>query len=288
MFLLISLVSPNTFLTKFSCYFWLLFLLLPVVNMASASSFTTTNPSPQALADRIIARATLDNIDLSILPFHQEALQSITQLRIDAASAPVPDFTHATRIDTHTHPIPDWFRTLELSAAGRETPSWNASTHLAFMAEHGIKRSVLSVSTPQANAFAAPSKFEPDAEVRRSKTVALARLLNEFVAEVCRVWPGRFSWLAVTALPYVEESVREVEYALGELGAVGVSVLTNAEGAYPGDVAFGGLWEYLEERARKGDGREVVFIHPTDPVIALEDGRLISSRPCEFEYCLLY
>ena len=260
----------------------MLFLLLPVVNMASASSFTTTNPSPQALTDRIIARATLDNIDLSILPFHQEALQSITQIRIDAASAPVPDFTHATRIDTHTHPIPDWFRTLELSAAGRETPSWNASAHLAFMAEHGIKRSVLSVSTPQANAFAAPSKFEPDAEVRRQKTVALARLLNEFVAEVCRVWPGRFSWLAVTALPYVEESVREMEYALGELGAVGVSVLTNAEGVYPGDVAFGGLWEYLEERARKGDGREVVFIHPTDPVIALEDGRLISSRPCEF------
>jgi hypothetical protein len=47
-------------------------------------------------------------------------------------------------------------------------------------------------------------------------------------------------------------------------------------------------WEYLEERAREGDGREVVFIHPTDPVIALEDGRLISSRPCEFECCLLY
>jgi hypothetical protein len=75
---------------------------------------------------------------------------------------------------------------------------------------------------------------------------------------------------------------------LGELGAVGVSVLTNAEGVYPGDVSFRGLWEYLEERAREGDGREVVFIHPTDPVIALEDGRLISSRPCELECCLLY
>jgi hypothetical protein len=288
MFLLISLVSPNTFLTKFSCYLWLLFLLLPVVNMASALSLTTTKPSPQALTDRIIARANLDNIDLSVLSFYQEALQSITQLRTDAASAPVPDFTKATRIDTHTHPIPDWFRTLELSAAGRKTPSWNASAHLAFMAEHGIKRSVLSVSTPQANAFAAPSKFESNAELRRSNTVALARLLNEFVAEVCRVWPERFSWLAVTALPYVEESVREVEYALGELGAVGVSVLTNAEGVYPGDVSFRGLWEYLEERAREGDGREVVFIHPTDPVIALEDGRLISSRPCELECCLLY
>lgn len=248
--------------------------------MASASSITTTS-NPQALTDRILARAANDNIDITVLPFHQEALQSITQLRIDAASIRSPDFTHASRIDTHTHPIPAWFRTLELSAAGRPTPSWDVPAHLRFMADHGIKRSVLSVSTPQANAFATPAKFEADADLRKKKTVALARLLNEFVAEVCRVWPERFSWLAVTALPYVEESVREVEYALVELGAVGVSVLTNAEGVYPGDVAFGGLWEYLEDRARNGDGREVVFIHPTDPVIALEDGRLVSSRPCK-------
>lgn len=255
-------------------------LLSYFVNMATAS----TSSSPEALIDRITANAIRDNIEITVLPFHQEALHSIAQFRIDAATNPFLDFSNASRIDTHTHPIPDWFRALELSAAGRETPSWTASAHLHFMAEHGIKRSVLSVSTPQANAFASPSKSEGDAEVRRKKTIALARLLNEFVAEVCRIWPERFSWLAVTALPYVEESVREVEYALGELGAVGISVLTNAEGVYPGDIAFERLWDYLEERAKKADGREIVFIHPTDPVIALEDGRLVSSRPCRLEH----
>ncbi len=241
----------------------------------------STTPSPQALLTRITANAARDNIDLTVLPFHHEALTSITQLRASTANASLPDFSNATRIDTHTHPIPDWFRALEPSAAGRETPSWTAHAHLDFMAEYGVKRSILSVSTPQANAFAAPSRFEVDAELRRKKTIALARLLNEYVAEVCRVWPERFSWLAVTALPYVRESVVEVRYALEELGAAGISVLTNSEGVYPGDTAFQGLWAYLEERAWQGDGREIVFIHPTDPVIVLEDGQLLSSRPCK-------
>lgn len=235
----------------------------------------------QPLLDRINANAARDNIDFTVLPFFQEALSSITSIAQDATSIALPNFTNATSIDTHTHPIPDWFRTLELSAAGRETPSWTSLAHLQFMADHGIKRSILSVSTPQANAFASPSKFESNAEMRKMKTIALARLLNEYVAEVCRVWPERFSWLAITALPYVEESVREVEYALEELGAVGISVLTNAEGLYPGDAAFGELWKWLEDRAQKTDGRSIIFIHPTDPVIKLEDGKLISSRPCE-------
>ena len=252
-----------------------------LLRLLAIMATTTASPSSHDLIQRILTNAARDNIDLAVLPFHKEALGSIAALREDAPIIPLPDFTTATKIDTHTHPIPSWFRALELSAAGRETPSWNVSSHLSFMAERGIKRSILSVSTPQANAFASPGKFEPDAKLRREKTVALARLLNEYVAEVCRVWPERFSWMGVTALPYVVESVREVEYALG-MGACGVSVLTNAEGVYPGDAAFALLWEFLEDRARaKGDeGREVVFIHPTDPVIKLEDGRLVSSRPC--------
>lgn len=135
------------------------------------------------------------------------------------------------------------------------------------MAEHFIKRSILCISTPQANAFAGD----------RKKTVALARLLNEFSAELVRIFPERFSWLAITALPYVDESVREVKYALEELGAIGVGVLTNHEGLYPGDEAFDPLWEYLQKKRTE---REVVFIHPTDPVLRLDDGTLINSKPC--------
>ncbi|KAF1913500.1 hypothetical protein BDU57DRAFT_531429 [Ampelomyces quisqualis] len=142
------------------------------------------------------------------------------------------------------------------------------------MATRGIRQSILSISTPQGNAF----QSEPDASLRRDKSVALARLLNEYVAQVVRVWPERFRFLGVVPLPWVGEAVREARYVLGEgMGAVGIGVLTNHEGVYVGDERFDGLWEVLGER-----GREVVFVHPTEPVIRLEDGRLVGSRPCKF------
>jgi predicted TIM-barrel fold metal-dependent hydrolase len=224
--------------------------------------------------ERIKANAVRDNIDLSVLPFLQDALADISSLSANRSDSQLPSFSNATRIDTHTHPVPSWFRKLQPLSAGRETPSWDPLSHLQFMNQHSIAHSILCVSTPQANAF-------PD---DKSKTTALARLLNEFSAELVRVFPERFSWMAVTPLPYVEDAVSEVRYALEDLGAVGVGVLTNHEGLYPGEESFDPLWEYLQKRAEKGDGREIVFIHPHDPVIRLEDGRLISSKPCKLPY----
>lgn len=237
------------------------FLALVTSTMASVSSFK----------DRIKENALRDNIDLSVLPFLEEALADISSLSINCNQSQLPSFKNATRIDTHTHPVPSWFRSLQPLSAGRETPSWDPLSHLKFMDEHDIAHSVLCVSTPQANAF-------PD---DRAKTIALARLLNEFSAELVKVYPQRFSWLAVTPLPYVQEALAEVRYALEELGAVGVGVLTNHEGLYPGEESFDPVWEYLQDRAVKSDGKEIVFIHPHDPVIRLEDGRLVSSKPCK-------
>ncbi|KAF2034532.1 amidohydrolase 2 [Setomelanomma holmii] len=234
------------------------------------------NPAPD-LISKIHTNAARDSIILSSLPFLDEALSSISNL----SATPLPnnlaqDFENATRIDTHTHPIPAWFRALEPNAAGRATPEWSVAAHLEFMATQGIKRSVLSVSTPQANAFLDVTGKGG----RKEKTIALARILNEFVGEVCRLWPERFSWLAILPLPYVDEAVVEARYALEELGAVGVAVLTNHEAVYPGDEAIDGLWKYLQSRAEKStEGRGVVFIHPTEPVISLDDGRFVNSRP---------
>ncbi|KAF2642963.1 hypothetical protein P280DRAFT_538815 [Massarina eburnea CBS 473.64] len=232
----------------------------------SSTTTTTTEPTHES---RITSRAKRDNIDLTTLPFLSQALSSIATLSTTLQH--LPPFHNASRIDTHTHPIPAWFRTLQPLAAGRATPSWDPISHLEFMAAHSIAHSVLCFSTPQANAF--PGDKE--------KTVALARLLNEFCAELGRVCPGRFSWLAVLPLPYAEEAAREVAYALDVLGAVGVGVLSNHEGWYPGDDRFVPVWEALQKRG----GREVVFIHPTDPVLRLEGGALVDSKPCKSFCC---
>jgi hypothetical protein len=243
-------------------------LLPPIIlipsNMANQSS------------TRIQSNAARDSIDLTTLPFYSEALDSITALSTTPTNPSSLDFTTATKIDTHTHPIPAWYHALEPLAAGRATPTWNVSSHLEFMSSRGIARSILSVSTPQGNVFL---HDDMDTNVRRKKTVALARLLNEYVGEVARLFPQRFSFLAVVPLPYADEAITEARYALEELGTIGIAVLTNHEGMYPGDTAFDPLWTYLNSRE---GGKEVVFIHPTEPVIKLEDGRFVDSRPCKF------
>ncbi|KAH7079333.1 hypothetical protein BKA63DRAFT_508185 [Paraphoma chrysanthemicola] len=234
--------------------------------------------STSDLISKIHSNAARDNITLSSLPFLSEALFSISTLS-STSSSPNLTFSTATRIDTHTHPIPPWFQRLEPLAAGRATPDWNISAHLDFMSTHAITRSILSISTPQANAFLNIT----DVADRRETTLALARILNEYVAHVCRLFPARFSFLAILPLPYSDAAVVEARYALEELGAVGVAVLTNHEGMYPGDEAFDPVWEYLQQRSGEegedGEEREVVFIHPTEPVIKLDDGRIVISRP---------
>ncbi|KAF2731014.1 amidohydrolase 2 [Polyplosphaeria fusca] len=220
--------------------------------------------SEPACITRIKANAARDSIDLTTLPFLPSALSSISSLSPTPPNLPPFPSSH-TRIDTHTHPIPPWFHALEPSAAGRPTPTWTPTSHLTFMSTHSISRSILCPSTPQANAF---PRDKP-------KTLALARLLNEYCAELVRVYPDRFSFLAVAPLPWVEESVGELRYALGELGAVGVGVLTNHEGVYVGDERFWPVWRYLEGR---GSESEVVFVHPTEPVLEV-DGKLVRAKP---------
>lgn len=147
------------------------------------------------------------------------------------------------------------------------------------MDQYQIVHSVLCVSTPQANAFLT----ETDEESRKKKTLALARLLNCFTAELCRVYPERFSWMAIMPLPHVQESITELKRMFSMKGQepIGVGVLTNHEGLYPGDATFNPLWAFLQKRADEEGRREVIFVHPTEPIIKLDDGRLINSRPCK-------
>jgi hypothetical protein len=62
-----------------------------------------------------------------------------------------------------------------------------------------------------------------------------------------------------------------------------VGVLTNHEGWYVGDVRFDALWGEVERWAgEERDRRGVVFVHPTEPVVRLGEGRIAVSRPCKF------
>ncbi|MEV4341391.1 amidohydrolase family protein [Streptomyces sp. NPDC049590] len=100
--------------------------------------------------------------------------------------------------------------------------AWSPEEHLAFMDDDQVATSVLSLT--------APSVVGWQGQERRG----VARRVNEYVAELVTRHPDRFGNFATVPVPDVEGAVAEAEYALDELGADGVVLLSNCEGVYLG------------------------------------------------------
>ncbi|WP_406140076.1 amidohydrolase family protein [Streptomyces sp. NBC_01089] len=154
------------------------------------------------------------------------------------------------RVDVHRHLAPPFWK----EAAAAIDPhianiaTWSETDALRAMDTTGVRVSMLSLTSPGA-LFGDP----------RAAT-ALARAVNEYGAEAVTQRPDRFGLLACLPLLDPQAAVAEAEYALDELGADGVAVLSNAGGRYLGDTAFRPLWEALDRRGA------VVHVHPTSPV----------------------
>ena len=126
-------------------------------------------------------------------------------------------------------------------------PRWDADEHLRVMDRHGIRTSVLSLSSPGTH-------FGDDEAAR-----LLSREVNEHAAGIRQLHPGRFGHLACLPLPDVAGSLVELAHCLDVLGSDGVAVMTNTHGVYLGDPRYEPLWSELDRR------RAVVFVHPTSP-----------------------
>jgi 6-methylsalicylate decarboxylase len=159
--------------------------------------------------------------------------------------------TAVSKIDVHAHYLPADYREALIANGHAEPdgfpvlPQWSAEAHLAMMDRVGIATSMLSLSTPGV-------AFGED-------PAAWARRVNEAGARTVRDHPGRFGLLASLPLPDVEAARAELAYALDDLAADGVVLLTNADGVYVGDERFDPLFADLDRR------RAVVFLHPTSP-----------------------
>jgi len=154
-------------------------------------------------------------------------------------------------IDVHHHILPPDYvaqvgdaRIGPLTVSGR-TPEWTAERSLEAMERNGIANVVTSISTP--GVF-----FGDGAEAR-----ALARLSNDYAAGLRREHPRQFGFFAILPLPEVDGSLAEIEYALDQLKADGVGLMTNYGGRYPGEPAFAPVFDELNRR------KAVVYFHPT-------------------------
>lgn len=155
------------------------------------------------------------------------------------------------RIDTHHHFVPPaYLAEVGADAIGRtlisgRAPEWTPQHSVDAMDRHGIATAIVSISAP---GFACDDGKRND----------LCRQCNDYAATMRGDFPGRFGSFAALPLPDIDGSLREIERALGPLGAEGIGLLTNYGGRYLGEPMFEPVFTELNRR------RAVVYVHPTE------------------------
>lgn len=157
------------------------------------------------------------------------------------------------RIDTHLHIIPqpylDMLAKFGVTAAGgMQFPKWDEQGMLEVMDTFQIKTAITSISSP--------GVYFGDTAL----AVTLARICNDFSAELMAKHPKRLGAFATLPLPDIEQSLKEIDYAFDTLKLDGVVLLSNYKEHYLGHPDFQPVFDALNKR------RAVVFIHPTDPI----------------------
>jgi 6-methylsalicylate decarboxylase len=159
-------------------------------------------------------------------------------------------------IDVHHHLLPPHYAA-EIDAAGYgevagvERPDWSPEISLGVMDRNGIDVAITSISAPGVH-------LGDDAKAR-----SLARRCNETSAQLVVDHPTRFGSFACLPLPDLDGALVEAAYALDELGADGLVLLSShSDGSYLGDPRFDELLAELDRR------RTTVFVHPAIPTIA--------------------
>jgi aminocarboxymuconate-semialdehyde decarboxylase len=118
---------------------------------------------------------------------------------------------------------------------------------LSEMDRKGIDMRVLSLSTPNIYDWHGPAQ------------VAMARHVNDALAELCAAHPTRFAGLASLPLDDTPASIVEMERAIDTLGMKGVMIGSNIDGHALNERRFDPLWARINER------RLPVFEHPMFP-----------------------
>ena len=125
--------------------------------------------------------------------------------------------------------------------------SWSPQKSLEDMDKAGVGTSVVSPTIPQVTFLG------------REDATRIARESNEYVKKLIGDHPGRFGMFAMLPLPYVDESLKEIEYAFDVLKADGIGTMTSYGDKWLGHPDFAPVFEALNRR------RATVFTHPPRP-----------------------
>lgn len=124
--------------------------------------------------------------------------------------------------------------------------AWSPARTIEEMDKNGVGTSVLSLpSTPGTWFDAGPEE-----------ATRIARICNDFGAEMAQSHPGRFGLFAALPMLDIDATLKEIEYALDVLKADGVGLQTHYGDTWPGDAIYKPVFEELNRR------KAVVYFHP--------------------------
>jgi aminocarboxymuconate-semialdehyde decarboxylase len=159
------------------------------------------------------------------------------------------------RIDIHAHVWTDDYLDLMQSYGNTDTGTQRGKgaglgqaemdKRFALMEANRVEMQILSIC-PQA----------PDFD-NKEHAVNAARKANDLYAEVVNRWPKKFKAFAAVPLPHVDEALKELDRALGQLKMVGVTITTFIGSRSIADPAFAPFYEELNRRGT------VLYIHPS-------------------------
>ena len=157
--------------------------------------------------------------------------------------------SHAHRIDVHHHLFPPPFVAALLEnqhyLSRGVAAHWTPRVSLDDMDEAGVATSITSIT--------APGFSFVESELLRT----IVRECNDYGARMTVDHPGRFGLFASLPLPDIDNSLREIAYALDVLKADGIGLLTSYGDRWLGDPAFAPVMSELNRR------KAIVYVHPT-------------------------
>ncbi|KAK2033244.1 amidohydrolase family protein [Colletotrichum zoysiae] len=161
-----------------------------------------------------------------------------------------------SKIDVHHHVYsPAYTEALKEGGgdpSGWYVPPWTIESDRELCKSIGVKTAILSHTAPG-----------PVVKSDPREASALARKLNEFSASLRDSDPEHYGFFAsVPSLADTELCLAEIRYALDELKADGVMLMTRygSDNHYLGHPDFIPIWQELNTR------KAVVLVHPTHPV----------------------
>ena len=123
----------------------------------------------------------------------------------------------------------------------------DAEKRIADMDRLGLDIQVLTLSTP--NVYFST----------RKRNLHLAKLSNDYYAELCQKYPKRFIAFASVPLGHPEDAIPELQRCVKDLGMKGVVLGTNIDGRHLHVKEF---WPFYEEVSRMD---LPIFLHPMVP-----------------------